>query len=172
MKSLKDKQEAKWAQWENNPSYKCRWNVLQKCSQHTHVQPAARGGSSRTPILTAWIVKPRSSANPPPHSSRAGQGGCTPPLHFPWFPLFPSGWAQAIPHLRIYGWDRVFPSVGQHGTLRVGVLHLHHKTSGDSRAFFNSGNRLEIFVLLRNADISQGPHCKWDFSDYFQHKNL
>lgn len=102
-----------------------------------------------------------------------GRCGCTAIRTFP--PAFSHsifGSVQPIPYLRIYGWNCVFPSVGQHGTLCVGVLHLHHKTSWNSCAFFNSGNRLEIFVLLRNADISQGPYWKWDFNDYFKYKGF
>lgn len=53
------------------------------------------------------------------------------------------------PYLRINGWYGVFSSVCEHGTLGVGIFHLHHETPWNSCALFNSGNRLKVFVLLR-----------------------
>lgn len=57
MKSLKDKQETKWAQWENNPSYKCCWDVLQKCSQHSPRLTSSQGREQQDPHFNSMDCK-------------------------------------------------------------------------------------------------------------------
>lgn len=48
---------------------------------------------------------------------------------------------QWIPYLQINNWDGIFPTGCEHCSLCVGVLHLHHKTHGDSWTPFKPANR-------------------------------
>ena len=80
--------------------------------------------------------------------------GWPPRLHchsdiYAWLLSFAFWSARLIPYLRINSWYHVFPSLCQHGTFCVGILHLHQETPWNSGAPFNSANRLHIFVLLR-----------------------